>query len=89
MYAIRSYYVGTGIGGGIIKNRAVHKGKEYIAGEFSFIITNTESKKGEQLKVFSQQCGVPSGLCKPVAAQKGIPAREVDGRTVFELANLV
>jgi len=79
--------IGTGIGGGIIKNRAVHKGKEYIAGEFSFIIANTNIKKGQRLTVFAQQCGVPSGLCKPVAALKGMSTRDVDGRTVFELAN--
>ena len=32
--------LGTGVGGGIIKNKKIHKGKNFFAGEFSFIATN-------------------------------------------------
>lgn len=79
--------LGTGIGGGIIKNKSIHKGKEFIAGELSFIITNTDIKKGEEIKMFAHQCGVPFGLCKPVAKIKGLEESEVNGKKVFELAN--
>jgi len=76
--------LGTGIGGGIIKDKLVHKGIEYIAGELSFIIANTDLKKGEPLKMFAHQCGVPWGLCEPVAKIKKLPNEKVDGRKVFE-----
>jgi len=79
--------LGTGIGGGIIKNKAIHKGKGYLAGEFTFIITNTDQPKGNPLTIFAEQCGVPAGLCKPVAETKGMRISKVTGRTVFELAN--
>ena len=34
--------LGTGLAGGIIKNREVHKGKDMAAGEFSYILTGGE-----------------------------------------------
>lgn len=79
--------LGTGVGGGIIKSKQVHKGKEFVAGEFSFIISDTKTKKGEKLNVLGMSGGVPYGLCYPVAKIKGLSKDRVDGRMVFDLAN--
>ena len=79
--------LGTGVGGGIIKSKQVHRGKEFIAGEFSFIINNTNAKKGEKLNLFGFTGGVPTGLCRPVANIKGISETKVDGKKVFQWAN--
>lgn len=79
--------LGTGVGGGIIKNKQVHRGKEFIAGEFSFMINNTNAKKGEKLSLFGSNGGVPYGLCSPVASIKGLSREKVDGKKVFQWAN--
>ncbi|MBN1467114.1 MAG: ROK family protein [Fusobacteriaceae bacterium] len=79
--------LGTGVGGGIIKNRKLHKGHEFVAGELSFIINNTNAKKGEPLNMFGYSGGVYNGLCKPVAIKKSLPKENVNGKFVFDLAN--
>lgn len=78
--------LGTGIGGGIIKDKKLHKGKQFMAGELSFIITESELKNDEKLEVFATQSGVPQ-LCKLVAEAKNLNEEEVNGYKVFEYAN--
>lgn len=78
--------LGTGVGGGIIKDKKLHKGKNFIAGEFSFIFTNNAGFEGKFSHMWAGQAGV-SGLCIPVAKAKNLPLEEVDGVKVFEYAN--
>ncbi|GKU26473.1 ROK family protein [Clostridium folliculivorans] len=78
--------LGTGVGGGIIKDKKLHKGKNFIAGEFSFIFTNNAAFQSEYSHMWAGQAGV-SGLCIPVAKIKNLPIEEVDGVKVFEYAN--
>ena len=78
--------LGTGVGGGIIKNKKLHKGKHFIAGEFSFIFTNNAAFEGTYSHIWGGQGGV-SGLCVPVAKAKNLPLEEVDGIKVFQYAN--
>ena len=78
--------LGTGIGGGIIKDKKLHKGKQFVAGEFSFIITENDFKKGEFSGFFASQSSVPA-LCKLVAEAKKLNEEEVDGQVVFKYAN--
>jgi predicted NBD/HSP70 family sugar kinase len=73
--------LGTGIGGGIIKDKKLHKGKHFFAGEFSFIFTDGVGDEYWGLKNGSL------GLTTPVAKVKGLPLEEVDGYKVFEYAN--
>ncbi|MCI1966769.1 MAG: ROK family protein [Oscillospiraceae bacterium] len=76
--------LGTGVGGGIIKNGKVHKGKHFSAGEFSFI------QMGDQYESMENLWGMQSGnkkLCQMVAAAKNKKAAELDGLKIFELAN--
>lgn len=78
--------LGTGVGGGIIKDKKLHKGKNFIAGEFSFIFTNNAAFEGKFSHIWAGQAGV-SGLCIPVAMAKNLPIEEVDGMKVFQYAN--
>lgn len=78
--------LGTGVGGGIIKDKKLHKGKHFIAGEFSFIFTNNAAFKSDSSHIWAGQAGV-SGLCTPVAKVKNLPIEEVDGMKVFQYAN--
>lgn len=78
--------LGTGIGGGIIKDKKLHKGKHFIAGEFSFIFTNNPLIPGRTSQCFADDCGT-TGLTIPVAQAKNLPVDEVDGYKVFEYAN--
>ena len=77
--------IGTGIGGGIIKDKKLHKGKHFIAGEFGFIHTNDSDHQDNFSGMLSRQCGTPT-LCKTVAIAKNLPVEEVDGYKVFEYA---
>lgn len=57
-----------------------------MAGEFSFIITENDIKKGELSETFASQSGVPA-LCKMVAEAKKLKEEEIDGHRVFKYAN--
>lgn len=77
--------LGTGVGGGIIKDRKVHKGKNFFAGEFSFISIDSSVSNG-----LNSMWGMASGskaLTSAVAKVKNLPPKEVDGITVFKYAN--
>ncbi|MCM8711536.1 ROK family protein [Clostridium sp. SYSU_GA19001] len=79
--------IGTGIGGGIIKDKRLHKGPHFTAGEFSFILIDNRNSEGEALSsLWAYEGGYP-GLIRPVAEKKNIPQEELDGRKVFEMAN--
>jgi predicted NBD/HSP70 family sugar kinase len=77
--------LGTGVGGGIIKDRKLHKGRHFFAGEFSFMTTNINDPEE-----FENCWGNVSGskeLINGVAKVKNIAAEELDGFKVFEYAN--
>ena len=77
--------LGTGVGGGIVKNKKIHKGKNFFAGEFSFIATNVNDADG------MENCwGSISGskaLIDAAAKAKNINPEELNGYKVFEYAN--
>lgn len=76
--------LGTGVGGGIIRDRKVHKGKNFFAGEFSFISTNSTDPSMGRLWAMVNGSGA---LTKVVAKVKDLPIKEVDGVKVFQYAN--
>lgn len=80
--------LGTGIGGGVIKNKRLHKGKHFVAGEFSFILTS-DAVPDPQDKFANTWAtrGGTNALCKMVADAKNLPVEEVDGYKAFEYIN--
>lgn len=77
--------LGTGVGGGIVRNKKVYKGKNFFAGEFSFIATNVENTQNVQ-----NMWGFKNGskaLISAAAKAKNVKEEELDGFKVFEYAN--
>lgn len=77
--------LGTGIGGGVIKDRKVHKGKNFFAGEFSFIMTNFSDVDNVD-NIWARKNG-SIGLLSSFAEIKGLDEKDVDGFTVFKHIN--
>lgn len=76
---------GTMIGGGYIKDRKLHRGRHFSAGEVSYI-TTVRDGMADRDTVWGRRCGTPR-LCALFAEKKGLPAEEVDGVRVFEAVN--
>ena len=77
--------LGTGIGGGIIIDGKIHRGRNFFAGEFSFIRNNAGVKNN-----IDNLWGMNNGsaaLSKFFAEKKGLNPEEVDGFRVFESIN--
>ncbi len=73
--------LGTGIGGGIIHDKKILKGKDFFAGEFSFIMTDLRLKgMGNAFANVSSAHALTSG----VARKKGLDPESVDGFQTFE-----
>lgn len=77
--------LGTGVGGAIIIDGKVHKGRHSFAGEFSFMKTEA-SRMNECSSLWGLANGGPV-LMQKVAEIKGLPLEEVNGLVTFELAN--
>jgi len=77
--------LGSGVGGGIVKDKKIHKGKNFFAGEFSFIATNVNNTQN------IENCWGPvsgsKALIDAAAKVKNVPVEELDGYKVFEYAN--
>ncbi len=76
---------GTMVGGAFIKDRKIHKGKHFSAGEVSYIDTVRDGKPLRE-DVWGNRCGTP-GLCKQFAMKKNLQIEEVDGLMVFDAVN--
>lgn len=76
--------LGTGIGGGIIKDKKIYKGKNFAAGEFSFILLGHDYESIENI------WGMRNGnkrLRHMVANAKKMDKEKLDGIKIFEMAN--
>ena len=76
---------GTGIGSAFIKNKKIHRGHHFSAGEISFIITKQNGNIVEN-DIFGSQFSA-IGLCNMYAKAKNIPIDEVDGVKIFKAVN--
>lgn len=77
--------LGSGVGGGIVINRKVHKGQSSFAGEFSFMKTNLDEPED-----INHAWGFVSGasaLSKKFAEVKNILAEDVNGHIIFDAIN--
>lgn len=75
--------LGTGIGGGIIKDKKLHKGKHFMAGEFSMVFSDSKELNSDIKQFWAGKNGVPV-ICAAVAEIKKLPLEAVDGYKVFE-----
>lgn len=76
---------GTMIGGGFIKDKKLHRGKHFSAGEVSYIDTEKDGAADFDT-VWGNRCGTPK-LCQMYAAKKNLPPEDVDGIRVFDGVN--
>ncbi len=76
---------GTGVGGAVIRNRDVLRGSHFVAGEFSYTLTDYEGEY-ERKSCMAENTGINS-LMRYVSQETGIPADELDGVKVFSMAN--
>ncbi len=76
---------GTGVGGAVIHNREVLYGDHFIAGEFSYTVTDFNSEYISQ-NCLAENTGIAS-LMSYVSEETGIPTDELDGIRVFSMAN--
>lgn len=56
--------LGSGVGGGVIKDGKIHRGKNFTAGEFSFIITGRDYNIGSAAWLSVGMFGVTYRACK-------------------------
>ena len=75
--------LGTGLGGGIMLNRKLVKGKHFSAGELSYLCLN-DQKFGEEEAMAGSCCG-SLGLVE--AAKEVLKAEALDGRDFFNMLN--
>lgn len=76
--------LGTGVGGGIIKDKKIYKGNHFGAGEFSFILL------GHDYESIENVWGMKNGnrrLRHMVACAKKMDEEELNGIKIFEMAN--
>ena len=77
--------LGTGVGGGIIVDGKVHRGRNFFSGEFSYMRNNAGIKNDiHNLWVMNNGS---AALTKVFAEKKGLNPEEVDGFRVFESIN--
>lgn len=76
--------LGTGIGGCLIKDRKVHQGVHFAAGEFSHLIVSNTNPFTEDSR-WGRVNGI-SGLLATVQTHLGDKV-DLDGKQIFELAN--
>lgn len=77
---------GTGIGGAIIRERKIHKGKNLHGGEFGYMILDTiYSQNRIDFKTWSE-LGSAGGLNTIVAKRKDLNPKDIDGKQIFEMA---
>lgn len=74
--------LGSGIGGGIIKDRRLWKGSHLFAGEFSYMMMNENASSFEN--VWALQ-GSTTALIMNVAKRKKIAIEELNGYKIFKM----
>lgn len=76
---------GTAVGGAVIRNREVISGKHFMAGEFSYIMT--DSKEEYKMSNCLAETAGAAALLKSVSEKIGIPVEELTGEKAFSMAN--
>lgn len=80
------FIIGTGVGGGLIIDGKLVRGRDCTAGEYSFMNTNADAWS-DPAKSVACQCST-SGLLSSYRARKGLPAdAPMNGKLFFDAAN--
>lgn len=77
--------LGTGIGGALIVDGKLHKGKHFSAGEFSFICTDM-SRPSDTSQMWASKSGV-GALVEITSKKTKISEKELNGRVIFDMVN--
>lgn len=77
--------IGTAVGGAVILNGNILHGRNEMAGEFSYLLTDARDP-GDPEKTLAMSAGMPA-LIKSCAKASGIPAEKLSGELIFEKAN--
>lgn len=73
---------GTGIGGAVVKNKKIHKGKHLHGGEFGYMIT-TNNIDEEEFSTWSWD-GSTVAVVRGVANEMGVSIDSLDGKDIFD-----
>lgn len=93
---------GTGIGGGVIKDRRIHRGNRLVAGELSYFLGDMTRAQAENIETSEQIEGIEetmeklpfiasarlatTGMTRKVARAKGLSMEEVNGVKIYQWA---
>ncbi len=75
---------GTGVGGAVIHNREVLRGRHLLAGEFSYLLTDWQDMEN-QGKLWGSFGGV-RGLVQMTARLMEVPPETLSGEQIFQMA---
>lgn len=73
---------GTGIGGAVVKDRKIHKGKHLHGGEFGYMIVKSDIDN-EEFRTWSDD-GSTVACLKAIAKELNIDYHTLDGKAVFD-----
>lgn len=76
---------GTAVGGAVVCNGKLVRGKRFMAGEFSYLLTDSSDPMNPEF-ILAKTGGVPA-LIRMVAEKKRIPQEELNGEKIFSMAN--
>lgn len=80
------FIIGTGVGGGLIVNGQLVRGRDFTAGEYSFMNTNADEWHNGR-KTMACQCST-TALLDAYRERKGLPAdAPMNGKIFFDAAN--
>ena len=80
------FIIGTGVGGGLIVNGQLVRGRDFTAGEYSFMNTNADEWNNGR-KTMACQCST-TALLDAYRERKGLPAdAPMNGKIFFDAAN--
>ena len=76
---------GTGIGGAIVKDRMIHRGKHLHGGEFGYMVALPDLEHDEYISW--SIAGSTLAVVKGVAKELGVDYHSLDGKDVFDQAS--
>ncbi len=73
---------GTGIGGAVVKDRKIHKGRHLHGGEFGYMIADFNFETKEMITW--SHAGSTVAVVKAVAKELGVDYKSLDGKEIFD-----